>query len=167
MFAHEERVFFQRRRAAVGQVIALRRRTDDDELAAERVAKAVCFTKQPLFVLPEQTFNRRPQKFWIVRREPPINVKIAGGIHGNHALNTVAAAQNNPPMRQINFCVRQIQLQFLCGKEDAHVPDAFVGKGFGSGRDAGREFVTGKISEFKIVFSINRNGHRIRGAGLR
>ena len=63
MFADEQRVFFQRRRAAVGQVVALRRRADDDELAAKSVAQAVGFAQQPLLVLPQQIFNRRAQDF--------------------------------------------------------------------------------------------------------
>jgi hypothetical protein len=39
MFADEQRVLFQRRRAAVGQIVALRRRADDDQLAAKVIAQ--------------------------------------------------------------------------------------------------------------------------------
>ena len=62
MLADEQRVVFQRRRAAVGQVVALRGGADDDELAAKIVAQAIGFAEQPPAILPEQTFNRRAQK---------------------------------------------------------------------------------------------------------
>ena len=103
VFADEQRVAFQRRRAAVGQIIALRRRADDDELAAKVVAQAVGLAVQPAVVLREQTFNRRLQQVRIVRRQPPVNVKIAVAVHGNDALNAIGAAQNNFAVRQIHF----------------------------------------------------------------
>ncbi len=151
ILADEESVAFQRRRAAVGQVVALRRRTDDDELVAKVVDQAVGLAGQPLFVLPEQAFNRRAEQMRVVRRQPPINEKIAVGINGNCSLDSVCAAQNDFSLRQIHFGVLQIKMQCLCGEDDAHLPDALVGEGFGPGRDAGREFVADQIGEGKIV----------------
>ena len=131
VFADEQRVALQRRRAAVGQIVSLRRRADDDELAAKLVAQIVGVAVQPAVVLQQQIFNRRAHQMRVVWRQPPVNVKIAVAVHGNNAFDTLCAAQNDFAARQIHLGVFQIELQFLRGEDDAHLPDALVGEGFG------------------------------------
>ncbi len=109
VFADEQGVALQRRRAAVGQIIALRRRADNDELAAKIVLQAVGLAVKPVKILREQIFNRRLQQMRIVRLQPPVNVEIAVTIHGNDAFGSVRAAQNDLAARQIHFGVWQIE----------------------------------------------------------
>jgi len=108
-FADQQRVFFQRRCAKVRQVIPCAA-DPKRQLAAKVIAKFIGSVKQPLSVLPEQIFNRRAPETRIIWFEPPINVKIAIAVHGNHTFNTLRAAQCDAAVRQIQIGVGEVEV---------------------------------------------------------
>ena len=167
MFADEQRVLLQRCRAAVGQIVPLRRRSDDDEFAAKIIAQIVGFTLQPPEVLREQAFNRRAQQARIIRLQSPVNVKISVVVHGNGPLDAGRPAQHNSASGQINFGVSQIEFQFPRGQDNAHLPDLLFGESFGFGRPDVGAVVADKISRGKIGFAVHGYGHGVGRAGLR
>src|ERR1019366_7711515 len=107
--------------------------------------------------MPTVIFNRPSQQARIIRRQAPVHEKITVGIHGNHALEAILAAQNYFSTRQIHNRFREVELELLRGKQDAHVPDAFVSEGFGRRRNTERKLIDAKIREGKIILRIHWN----------
>jgi len=125
--------------AMVGQIIALRRRTDDNKLVTKIIAEFIRLAEQNAGgPVKSKLSNRCTGEVRVILHQPPIQQKNSRRGPRNLAPDTVCPMQCDPPCAKSKIGMGEVEVQLLSGKDNAHVPDALVGEWFGfAGSSAG------------------------------
>ena len=99
----------------------------------------------------QEVFHRFLGDSGVVIGQFPIDVKVSLAIDGQNPFGPLRAAQADAAVFEVNLGIRQIEFEFLRGKHDPHVPDAFLDEGLVFPGPAAWYFVTNHGAEIEIV----------------
>ena len=158
MFADQDGLTGEGRRAAVGEVVADQRAgAHHDQLSAPPISEVVCGALEPAQVLRQKILDGFLGQQRMIGRQAPIDAGVAAGINRNDPAQVAGTAQGDSSVGKIHVGVVEIELQLLCRQQDAHVPDAFGGERFGFARHAGWQIVSGKIGDIEVALPVERH----------